>query len=60
MNDKLTEILETYLNGNISYAKSEIKKLSRLERFELFEMFVENNIGNVNPIAKLLIVGIFE
>lgn len=37
--EKLESIIESYLNGNISYALGEIKKLSRKDRARIVSAF---------------------
>jgi hypothetical protein len=39
MNKKFEIIVESYFNGNISWVKSEVKKLSKQARKELFIYF---------------------
>ncbi len=41
MNSKLLEIIESYINGNISYALEELKQLDGEERAELVEVAQE-------------------
>ena len=41
MNKKFEIIVESYFNGNISWVKSEVKKLSKQARKELFIYFTD-------------------
>ena len=43
MNKKFEIIVESYYNGNISWVKSEVKKLSKQARKELFIYFTDLN-----------------
>lgn len=36
------EIIESYINGNISWVKDEVKKLSKQKRKELYQHFAAN------------------
>ena len=36
MNTKFEQIIESYINGNIGWVKSEVKKLSKANRKELY------------------------
>ncbi len=42
---KLQEIYETYINGNISDAKNEVKKLSKEQKKTMYQQ-VAMNFGN--------------
>ena len=39
--NKLIEIIESKINGNISWVKSEVKKLSKAKRKELYILCTE-------------------
>lgn len=39
--NKLEEIIESKINGNISWVKSEVKKLSKAKRKELYILCTE-------------------
>lgn len=42
MNKKFDTIIESYINGNISWVKEEVKKLSKTNR-KLLYMYVKDN-----------------
>ncbi len=44
MNAKFEQIIESYINGNIGWVKSEVKKLSKASRKELYNYAKEFNI----------------
>lgn len=44
---KFETIYESYINGNISWVKDEVKKLSKVNRKTLY-MWVSGNNGNVH------------
>lgn len=46
MYQKLNSIIESYINGNIAWVKSEVKKLPKKQRKELY--ILANEICNHN------------
>ena len=52
--DKYAAIIENYINGNISDAREQVKKLRKLEIVELIEAWSTGHNGAVASVKKLL------
>ena len=61
MNDEFEEILENFLNGNISDTKKQVKALSPYDRYEFIEYLNDNRQENVAGfITRWCVIGEFK
>ena len=54
MNTKFEQIIESKINGNISWVKSEVKKLSKTKRKELYILCIEIAPNEANFFFNLI------
>ena len=54
---KHKELIESYINGNVSYVKNKIRKMPRYKRVEFLELILEHGYNSMFDGFALWIVG---
>lgn len=61
MNPDFDDLIENFLNGNISDTKKQVKELTPYERYELIEYIQEMNLVNMAKlITRWCVIGEFK